>query len=51
MTSLTKHELDRAFQEFDTRVLAPIRSDIAVLQWMLGVAIAGIVTLVLKTFF
>jgi len=31
--------------------LAPIRTDLAVIKWMLGVLLAGVVALVLKGFF
>lgn len=31
--------------------LAPIRTDLAVLKWMMGVLLAGVVSLVLKAFF
>lgn len=31
--------------------LAPIRTDLSVLKWMLGVLLAGVISLVLKAFF
>jgi coiled-coil family 90 protein len=31
--------------------LAPIRTDLAVLKWMVGILLAGVASLVLKTFF
>ena len=31
--------------------LAPIKTDLAILKWMLGVLLAGVLSLVLKTFF
>lgn len=31
--------------------LAPIKTDLAVLKWMLGVMLAGVVSLVMKAFF
>ncbi|MCS6786538.1 MAG: hypothetical protein NZ524_05855 [Thiobacillaceae bacterium] len=31
--------------------LAPIRSDIQLIKWMLGLLLAGVLALVLKTFF
>jgi hypothetical protein len=37
------HKLDK--------VLAPIYTDLAVLKWMMGIVIAGILSLVLKAFF
>lgn len=40
---LTKTDLEIA--------LAPIRTDLAVLKWMMGVVLAGVLSLILKTFF
>lgn len=31
--------------------LSPLKADLAVLKWMMGVMLAGILSLVLKTFF
>ena len=31
--------------------LSPLKSDLAVLKWMIGILIAGVMSLVLKTFF
>jgi len=31
--------------------LAPIRSDINLIKWMLGIILAGVMALILKTFF
>jgi hypothetical protein len=31
--------------------LLPLRTDLAVLKWMMGVLLAGVIALVLKTFF
>ncbi|MBK9444312.1 MAG: DUF1640 domain-containing protein [Comamonadaceae bacterium] len=31
--------------------LTPLRTDLAVLKWMMGLMIAGVMSLVLKTFF
>ena len=31
--------------------LVPLRTDLAVLKWMMGLMIAGVMSLVLKTFF
>lgn len=31
--------------------LVPVKTDLAVLKWMLGVLLAGVISLVLKTFF
>lgn len=33
------------------KALAPIRTDLAVLKWMVGVLLAGVLSLVVKTFF
>jgi len=40
---VTKTDLDSA--------LAPLRTDLAVLKWMIGVLLAGVISLVMKTFF
>lgn len=40
---ITKTDLDIS--------LAPLRSDLAILKWMLGILLAGVLSLVLKTFF
>ena len=40
---VTKAHLDAA--------LAPLRTDLAVLKWMMGVLLAGVISLVMKTFF
>lgn len=40
---VTKTDLDTA--------LAPLRTDLAVLKWMMGVLLAGVISLVLKSFF
>ena len=31
--------------------LSPLKTDLAVLKWMIGILIAGVMSLVLKTFF
>ena len=31
--------------------LSPLKTDLAVLKWMIGILIAGVLSLVLKTFF
>lgn len=31
--------------------LAPVRADLAVLKWMMGVLLAGVLSLILKAFF
>jgi len=40
---VTKNDLDSA--------LAPLRTDLTVLKWMIGVLLAGVISLVMKTFF
>ena len=40
---LTKTDLEIA--------LSPVRTDLAVLKWMMGVLLAGVLSLILKTFF
>ncbi len=40
---VTKTDLDVA--------LAPIRTDLAIFKWMIGVLLAGVISLVLRTFF
>lgn len=40
---VTKTDLDTA--------LAPLRTDLAVLKWMMGVLLAGVISLVMKAFF
>ncbi|WP_058554464.1 hypothetical protein [Thiohalocapsa sp. ML1] len=44
---VTRAYLDQALQ----RELSPIRTEIAVLKWMMGVAIGGLVALIIKGFF
>ena len=39
---ITKTDLETA--------LAPVRTDLAVLKWMMGVLLAGVISLVLKAF-
>ena len=40
---LTKDDLEIA--------LSPLKTDLAVLKWMMGILIAGVLSIVLKTFF
>jgi hypothetical protein len=40
---VTKNDLDVA--------LYPIRTDLAVIKWMIGLLLAGVMSLVMKTFF
>lgn len=44
---VTKEYLDVKFQQ----ELAPIRTDLAVLKWVIGLMPAGVISLVLKVFF
>ncbi len=44
---VTKNYLDSTLE----KMLAPIRTDLAVLKWMIGVLLAGVISLVMKTFF
>jgi hypothetical protein len=44
---VTRAYLDQALQ----RELAPIRAEIAVLKWMMGVVIGGLIALIIKSFF
>jgi hypothetical protein len=48
---VTKRDLNDAFRDFNETSIAPLRTDIAVLKWMMGIVIAGILSLVLRTFF
>lgn len=48
---VTKRDLKDAFRDFNETVMAPIKTDIAILKWMMGIVIAGILSLVLKAFF
>ncbi|MBF0144074.1 MAG: DUF1640 domain-containing protein [Magnetococcales bacterium] len=43
----TKADLDAKFE----KELSPIRIDLAVIKWMLGVLMAGVIALILKSFF
>jgi hypothetical protein len=44
---VTKVHLDNTLE----KALAPIRTDLVVLKWMMGVLLAGVLSLILKTFF
>ncbi len=46
-TLVTKEYIDN---KFDNK-LASIYTDLAVLKWMMGILIAGVLSIVLKTFF
>jgi hypothetical protein len=46
-TLVTRDYLDNRLD----KVLAPIYTDLAVLKWMIGVLLAGVISLVLKAFF
>ena len=44
---VTKTHLDNTLE----KMLAPIRTDLAVLKWMMGLLLAGVISLVMKTYF
>jgi len=44
---VTKDHLDSKLESS----LAPLRTDLAVLKWMMGLVMAGVMSLVLKNFF
>lgn len=44
---VTKAYLDTALE----KALAPIRTDQAVQKWMMGILLAGVISLVMKSFF
>lgn len=44
---VTKAYLDNTLE----KSLAPIRTDLAVLKWMMGFLLAGVISLVIRTFF
>lgn len=44
---VTKAYLDHTLE----RTLAPLRTDLTVLKWMMGVLLAGVMSLILKGFF
>jgi hypothetical protein len=44
---VTKQYLDHAL----ARELAPIRTELAVLKWMMGLVIGGLIALIIKGFF
>ena len=44
---VTRDYLDAKLQQ----ELAPLKTDIAVLKWMMGIIMAGVLSLVIKTFF
>lgn len=44
---VTNEHLDNQLE----KVLAPLRTDLAVLKWMMGVLLASALSLVVKTFF
>lgn len=46
-TLVTRDYLDAKFQQ----ELAPLKTDLAVLKWMMGFIAAGVMGLILKTFF
>lgn len=44
---VTKEYLDAKLQQ----ELAPLRTDLVVIKWMIGLMLAGVISLVLKAFF
>lgn len=44
---VTKTHLDSTLE----KMLAPLQTDLAVLKWMMGLLLAGVFSLVMKTFF
>jgi hypothetical protein len=48
---VTKCDLKDAFREFDATVIAPLKTDLAVLKWMMGGLIAGNMAVIIKLFF
>jgi hypothetical protein len=44
---VTKTYLDHTLE----RTLAPLRTDLSILKWMMGVLLAGVMSLILKGFF
>ena len=50
----TKQDLRELELRFDTKLekeIGPVRTELAVVKWMLGVQMAGVIALILKTFF
>ena len=48
---VTRAYLDHALQREFASQLGPIRTELAVLKWMMGVVIGGLVALIIKGFF
>ena len=48
---VTREYLDHALQREFASQLGPIRTELAVLKWMMGVVIGGLVALIIKGFF
>lgn len=48
---VTREYLDQALAREFASQLGPIRTELAVLKWMLGVVIGGLVALIIKGFF
>ena len=48
---VTRDYLDYALAREFAAQLGPIRTDLAVLKWMMGVVIGGVVALIIKGFF
>ena len=50
-TLVTKIDLKELKADLDRSEFAPIKTDLAVLKWMMGMLLAGVISLVLKAFF
>lgn len=48
---VTTEYLDHALEREFASQLGPIRTELAVLKWMMGVVIGGLVALIIKSFF
>jgi hypothetical protein len=48
---VTREYLDHALERELASQLGPIRTELAVLKWMMGVVIGGLVALIIKSFF
>jgi hypothetical protein len=47
---VTKKDLQIELQKLKTDDLAPMKADILLLKWMMGVVMAGVIALVMKAF-
>ncbi len=51
---MAKAELKRDIKDLELRMekeLAPIRTELAIVKWMLGIQMAGVMALILRSFF